>query len=278
MSNNQYGLPLTEPVTQTLLPIVMPSGRVYGFFPIQSTEFDGTETTFALSEGPVPITTVTVAPKNYQNNSYQQRVPQYVAAQWPSTVEQQAPWRGYTELITVDQPNNIGFYSWWSMPVAGWFHHFGQGVLLNSLQFSMSNYVYVPPSASLTAVTTPQALTWATTANAQSFVQDCAFFDFNWVELFQAQFQSDPSVQGSNVIPLSIAIASNPAGGFFKASVLQSMNGQVIYPGGGAVFNTIRILRLQDPTAGLYTFNFTISANINGVIESVPAVLNLTVV
>jgi hypothetical protein len=174
MSDNQYGLPLTEPSTQTLLPVITQNGRVMGFYPISKTTFEGTETTYALTQGSVPITTVTLAPKNLQNISRYQRVPQFMAAQWPSAQDQQTPWRGYSELVTVDQPNNIGYYSWWSMPVNSWFHHFGKGVLLDSLQFNMADYVYAAPAAGEPpTVTTPQALNWSTTANAASFSASC---------------------------------------------------------------------------------------------------------
>lgn len=277
MSANQYGLALAAPSKQTVLPIVMPSGKVYGFFPIAETTFTGTETTFALTQGAVPITTVTLPPKNVTNVYDEQRVQQFMAAQWPAHTEGVQPWRGYEELVAADVPNTIGYYSWWSMPVTMWFKHFGRGVFLDSLKFSMSDFVYAPPSSTPPVVTTPQVLTWATTLNAQAFATTCPYFDFNWVALFQAQFQMDPTQEGAGVIPLSITTTGNPAGGYFKSSVLQGQGGQVIYPGGGAVFNTIRILRLQDPPAGSYTFNFNVSANINGAIETVPAVLNLTV-
>ena len=278
MSSNQYGLPFTAPSTQTLLPIIMPSGRIYGFFPITQTTFAGTETTFELTEGPVPITTVTLPPK-VSNNTYDEgRITQYMAAQWPADEEEQEPWIGYSELVSVNVPNNIGYYSWWSMPVTMWFHHFGRGQLWNSLMFNLSKYVTAPAgSPNPPDVTTPQTLYWATTQNLQAFSTECSFFDFNWVTLFETQYPADPSLQSNAAVPLSIATTSNPTGGFFKASVLTIQGSQVIIPGGGAVNNTVRILRLQDPVAGEYVFDFTITANIGGDVVTVPVVLTLTV-
>lgn len=279
MSQNQYGLPLSEPITQTVLPIVMPDGRVYGFFPIEATTFNGTETEFTLSQGQVPITTVTLAPKNFTNTYDEQRVEQYMAAQWPSDTEGVSPWRGYRELVTVDQPQNIGFYSWWSMPVVSIMKHFGRGILWDALMFNMDQTPFVQPTPEPPVVTTPQSLTWATSINAQAFASECAFIDFNWVNLFQAVFVSD-SQEGNGVVPMAITTTSNPAGGYFKASVVTGATvGQTIYPGGGAVFNTVRILRLQDPPAGTYTFNFNITYTLNGSnTMNVPAALTLTVV
>jgi len=280
MSSNQYGLPLAKPITQSILPIVMPDGRLYGFYPISEHTFTGTETSFALSQGSVPITTVTLAPKVYTNVYDEQRVEQYMAAQWPSNTEGVFPWRGYEELVTVDQPQNIGTYSWWSMPVNHIMKHFGRGILWNALMFNMNQTPFVPTPPEPPVVTTPQVLQWATSLNQQAFSQDCAFIDFNWVNLFQAVIVSDPSQEGNGVVPMSISTVSNPTGGYFKASVVTGATvGQTIYPGGGAVFNTVRILRLQDPPAGTYTFNFNITYTLNGSnTMNVPAVLTLTVV
>lgn len=279
MSSNQYGLPLTKPSKQLLLPIVLTSGRVAGFFPIAETTFAGTETTFALSQGSVPITTVTLAPKVSSNVYDENRVQQYMAAQWPEDLDGVFPWRGYEELVSADIPNTIGYYSWWSMPVTMWFHHFGRGSYLSAMKFNLDKYVTAPPSPpGPPDVTTPQTLEWATTMNLQAFTTDCAFFDFNWVALFDAQFVPDPQQQGSGVVPLSIQTVSNPVGGYFKASVVTAQGAQTIVPGGGVQFNSIRILRLQDPPAGTYTFTFLITQNVNGAITTSNAVLNLTVV
>jgi hypothetical protein len=281
MSANQYGLPLNSPSVQTVLPIMTTSGNVVGFFPIARTTFQGTETTFTLTEGPVPITTVTLPPKNVTGVWDEQRVTQFMACQWPEVDDALEPWIGYTELVSSNIPNTLGFYSRWALTPTKMINFFGRGAYLDSLKFSMANFVN-PGAASPENpnVTTPQALRWATTVNLAAFEQNCNFFDFNWATLFQAQFDPDPNVQntGNAVIPLSISIASNPAGGFFKASVVTGQGGQTIYPGGGVVFNTVRILRLQDPPAGTYVFTFDVSMNNNGVVTQTTATLNLTVV
>ncbi len=278
MSGIQFGLPLAQPSAQLILPIVLTSGAVKGFFPITSTTFQGTETSFTLSDGAVPITTVTLPPKNNTGTYDENRVSQYMAAQWPEVDDYAQPWRGYTELVSSDVPNTIGFYSWWSMPAVMWFQHFGRGSYLEAMKFNLDKYVTAPPSPpGPPVVTTPQTLNWATSLNAVAFSTNCAFFDFSWTSLFKTQFIEDPSQAGNTVIPLTISIVSNPAGGYFKASTVSAQGSQVVVPGGGVQFNTVRILRLQDPPVGTYTFTFAISANINGVIDTVNAVLNLVV-
>lgn len=290
----EFGLPFPSGVTtkQTILPILTAAGVVMGFFPITSTTFTGTETTFALASGTVPITTVMLPEKNtlsFLDGQYRNEM--YMAAMWPDPPTEAnmtntghpvkfidfAPWRGYLEFVDGQNPRTLGYYSWWSMPAVKWFNHFGLGTYLNALTNDLDFPIPAPPSTNPPAPVTPQTLRWSCTANAESLLLDCAFFDFNWVKEFQLAFQPDPNQIGNGTIPMSISVVSNPAGGFFKASVVQGL-GQSIIAGGGVVFDTIRIMRLEDPTAANYTFDFSISTSINGATVSVPATLTLVVV
>jgi hypothetical protein len=276
MSMIEFGLPLMMPSTQTIIPILDQYGKSFGFFPITSTDFTGTETTFNLPDGPVAITTVTLPPK-VQNNTNVSRVSQYMAAVYTPTQVAVAPWRGYAEFVDSAKPNNIGFYSWWSMPPGNWFQHFGAGIFINSFEFGMNEYVYeAPPSQGAPTVANPNAtLTWSTTIDLASFDGGGTFLDFSWIDLFMASLKNNPNYSpGQQIIPLSIATTSNPPGGYFKASVVQALGAQVTLPGGGEMFNTIRILRLADPTAGTYTFTFNILDNLG---NTTPATLTLTV-
>jgi hypothetical protein len=298
----QFGAAFPAGVTpkQTILPIFTAAGVVVGFFPITSTTFTGTERTFALASGTVPITSVTLPEKNklsFLDNQYRNEY--FMAAVWPEgpgtvgptlvypanpsnpsqtiTAREFQPWRGYLEFVDGAKPNSIGYYSWWSMPAVKWFNHFGLGTYLNALVNDLDFPIPAPPSTNPPTPVTPQTLRWACTANAESLLLDCAFFDFNWVSEFKLAFQQDTTQQGNGALPMSIAVTSNPAGGYFKASVVQGL-GQSVIAGGGVVFDTIRILRLEDPPAGSYTFNFSISQSQNGTTSTVPVVLTLTVV
>lgn len=289
-----FGAPFPDGVTidQTILPIITAAGVVMGFFPITSTTFDGTETSFTMASGTVPITTVSLPEKNklsYLDDQYRNEL--YMAAMWPDPITDAnmtntghkvifrnfAPWRGYPEFVDGQKPKALGYYSWWSMPATLWRHHFGVGTYLNALTNDLDFPIPTPPSTNPPTPVTPQTLRWACTANAETMLIDCAYFDFNWVKEFQLNFPPDPEQTGNATIPMTISVTSNPAGGFFKASVVQGL-GQTIIAGGGVVYDTIRILKLEDPTAGTYTFDFSISASINGTSVSVPAVLTLTVV
>jgi hypothetical protein len=292
-SEVQLGQPFPAGFTskQTVLPIITAAGVVMGFYPITSTTFTGTETTFALASGTVPITTVSLPPKNSTPLLEDYRNEYYMAAYWPDPATTASmtntghpvifrnfsPWRGYPEFVDGQKPKSLGYYSWWSMPATLWRQHFSKGTYLNMLTNNLDFPLPTPPTTNPPTPVTPVTLRWACTANAETLLLDCAYFDFNWVTEFQLVYQPDPDQIGNGTIPMSISVVSNPAGGFFKASVVQGL-GQTILPGGGVVYDTIRILKLEDPTAGSYTFNFSISASINGQIVSVPAVLTLTVV
>jgi len=274
MSQIQFGLPLNNPSTQSLIPILDQYGKSYGFFPIASHEFTGAETTYALSTGDVTITTVTLPPKN-TNSSNITRVSQYMAAVYTPAQVSLKPWIGFTEFVSSAIPNNIGFYSWWSMPTSGWFQHFGEGSFIESFQFNMNLYAYEAPAGQGNPTVSNGTLRWACTVNQQAFTTNSSFIDTNWVDLFNAGIKINPSAVGTEVIPLSITTTSNPAGGYFKASVVQAQGAQVTYPGGAQMFNTLRILRLQDPPAGTYDFTFEVTDDQN---NTTAVTLTLTVV
>lgn len=276
MSSNglQFGLPLNKPSIQSVLPIVMPSGSVKGFYPITSTTFAGTETEFTLSDGQVPIVSVTLPTKvqdGVGKTGTGYGVSQYMAAQWPANEEGLEPWVGFKELVNTD---NTGYYRWWSMPTESIMLHFGRGVLIDSFLVNMNKYPLVPASPEAPVVSNA-TLRWACSLDVVTFAEECAFFDFAWMPLFDAAFTAYPD---GSVIPLSISTVSNPVGGIFKASIVQGFGGQQYLPGGSPFFSTVRILKLQDAAPGTYDFAFSVSATIDGVVLSTPVTLTLTVV
>jgi hypothetical protein len=275
MSKIQFGLPLIAPSTQTIIPILDTYGKAFGFCPISSTTFEGTETTYTLPDGPIAITTVTLPPK--VTNSYDMNpVSQYMAAVYTPLQTPLQPWLGYAEFVNAYSNQSIGYYSWWSMPTSGWLQHFGMGSFIESFKFNMDKYVYEAPAGQGAPAVTNGTMRWACTSDLAAFSSNYSFIDFNWLDLFAATLQQTPGYSpGQEVIPLSITTVSNPAGGFFKASVLQAQGAQIIVPGGASMFDTIRILRLADPTAGTYTFDFAVSDNLG---NTTPVTLTLTVV
>lgn len=277
MSQIQFGLPLTASSKQTILPAITSKGMLMGFYPITATTFAGTEKTFALSDYTVPITTVTLPAKVQDGigSGTGSRVSQYMAAQWPEEDEPQQPWTGSASWIS---PNDTGYYSWWSLPTASIMKHFGRGVLVNSLLVRM-NIVPATPGTPSAPAGTNAAIRWAVSIDNVSLDTSCPFFDFNWPQLFQTSFVSDPSQQGSSVLPTRIDTVSNPPGGTFKAVVVQTNGGQQSVAGGGVIYNTIRVMKLADNVAAAdYTFTFNISYVLNGAQLVTPVTLTLTVV
>jgi hypothetical protein len=286
MSQLIFGLPLNEPSKQTILPYITDSGRIYGFFPISLTTFQGTEQTFTVDAGArtVNLQTVTLPAMNSANTVLDnaQRVQQYMAAYFPISQEGIQPWRTFSSIV-LPTPSKLRMYSWWSMPGATLVNHFSRGVFLNALEFAMNPSVPIPLPPVTPPVTTPQTLSWAATIQQQTLQSECSFIDFSWLELFQANVNAnDPNnLQGNNILPIAVTSIVNPPGGYFKAVVLAGAMGsnQVAIPGGGVIYNTIRIIRLQDPPAGAYTFTFQISYTNGGVVQTTPATatLNLNV-
>lgn len=55
-----FGRPLVKPSKQTILVVMgAPSGSIFGYFSIAETTFDGTETSFTMPDGTVPIQSIT---------------------------------------------------------------------------------------------------------------------------------------------------------------------------------------------------------------------------
>lgn len=277
-NGNQYGLPLAAPSQQTILPIITSKGRLMGFYPITSTTFAGNERTFSLSDFPnVPITTVTL-PTQVQDgigSGHGGRVRQYMAAQWPQNQEGRRPWLGSASLVA---PEDTGYYSWWSLPTESIMKHFGRGNLVNSLLVRM-NIVPATPGTPSAPAGTNAALKWVASVDNVSLDTQCPFIDFNWVQLFQTGFEADVTQQGDAVLPVRIDTVSNPAGGAFKAAIVQTMGGQQSVAGGSVIFNTVRIMKLADDVAAAdYVFTFNISYVKAGKQLVTPVTLTLTVV
>jgi hypothetical protein len=277
-NGNVYGLPLAAPSIQTILPVITSKGRLMGFYPIASTTFNGSERSINLSDyNNVPITSVTL-PTQVQDGigtGTGGRVRQYMAAQWPENQEGLRPWLGSASLVN---PDETGYYSWWSLPTESIMKHFGRGNLINSLLVRM-NIVPATPGTPSAPAGTNAGFTWVTSVNSVSLDTECPFIDFNWVQLFQTGFETDPSQQGVSVLPVRIDTVSNPVGGEFRAAIVQTLGGQQSVAGGSVIFNTVRIMKLADDVAaGDYAFAFNISYVKDGTLLVTPVTLTLTVV
>jgi len=260
-TNNKLGLPLVQPSAQTLLPIICGgNGNIQGFYPITKTTFTGSETSYTLSDGPVPITTVTL-PQKVSDGTGTQGVPQYMAAVWPDDEEHDRPWIGYSDFVPIGAVGYLGADH--KMPTQGWGTAYYLGTLVTNLKFNMDELVPIPPTTTPPSVT-PATLRWVTSVEAVSLDSQCPFIDFNWVTLFKA---SSP-----NVDPLRIDVISNPAGGFFKSTLVAN---PVVSPLGGTYFDTVRLIRLLPAPAGTYTFQYAVTDTQNNVTQ---VTLTLTVV
>lgn len=279
-----FGQPLRVPSKQTMLPVIGQHGQIYGYYPIAETTFVGTETTFTLASGTIPVTTVTVHDRGTPSFSVGlDAVPQYMAAKFENEYSlPMLPWAAHSEFVSADNQNFIGYYSWWSMPEVTTVHHYGRGALINSLMLNLAEYGSTDPGSTNPtppSVTSPQAYYWDAPLNFQSLINECTFFDFRWDTLFETSIQEDKTQAGNSIVPLTLNVVSNPAGGEFKASLVTGLGGQTVVAGGGIMFNTVRVLQLKDAAPGTYTFNFEVSATFNDAAQAtvIPVVFTVTV-
>jgi hypothetical protein len=254
----QLGLPLDTPSSQTILPVIvgnrngpkdtngaplMTNGTLLGWFSIAQTVFAGTERTFAMPEGNLPINSVTLP--DLVTGSEQHRVQQYMAAVFNDLDEKVKPWLGFAGFIDTRESQ---YALQWFMPTEGTGYRLNKGPLLRDLTERMD----VDAGGGIPSVPAPTAtagsLTWAVSLTMADMAPDCGFFDFNWVELFNAQTVGYE--------PLKIEIVGNPASGEFKTTVVPF---PTVLPQGSVEFNTLRIIKLKPVTAGDYQFNYKIT-------------------
>lgn len=241
---NQYDLPLQNPSTQTIIPVITMDGRVRGFYPISETTFDGSETEYTTSDGVVvPLAVVTV-----DYNPTLRNVTQYVAGVWPIGLPFNFfPWAS----IDFVAGENSGYYNWYSMPTHTWIQRFSRGNLIGSLYASMNESVFAPASNNPPDASNG-AMTWKASVSYQMLLGDCSFFDFNWMEVFQANSDANPVRIQTLTNPAPIAPATVPP---MRASVIGIPQASAQ----GPIYNTIRIMKLApEIPADDYTFTFRV--------------------
>lgn len=259
-TSNKLGLPLKQPSKQSMLPILCGhDSLIRGFLPIAVYTFDGTETSLTIDGIEVPITTVTLPP--VVSDGTGTRVEQYMAIVYPTEVQLQRPWIGFTQLVLDDEAQYLGAKH--VMPTQGWKTRYYLGPLVTNLMIGMANDTYVPPVQTPPTVV-PATLRWVASMKTNPTGLDCQFFDFNWVDLFKAST--------TDIDPLSITIVSNPTGGYFKSTLVPT---PVIAPLGGVQYNTVRIIRLAEAPPADYVFTYKITDTNN---QSTNATFTLTVV
>lgn len=261
-ANVQYGLPLDEPSKQTILPVYCGGqGNMMGWLSIQSTTFDGTETSFTTADGPIPVTTVTL-PHLVINDDLKRRVQQFMAVVFDDDdYYRKLPWLGYSAFVNT---NESAYAMQWFQPTMGSGYRFNRGPLFTDLTVRMDADNGTPPAPIPDPSVTPGTLRWVVNLKASDLSAGCGFIDFNWVELFHAQTQ--------DIDPLRIEIVSNPPSGEFKTTIVPY---PVVSPLGAIEFNTLRLINLKPADPGDYVFNYKV---VDSRGHGTPVVLTLTAV
>jgi len=221
---------------QSFLPVVLKSGSIPGLLAIPYTEFVGNETSKALTVGTAPIKKFTL-PTTY----IRRRQPEYMGAQWTHAEDKKRAYMQFHEFIPIEK----------IMPSFNWEQNsitnkktFNPGVMLNALINGFISQIgapIVPP----TILSVPDAQL-SLQVNAEfANVPGRTFFDFNWVELFGAQYP--------NRNPASILITAQPSEGDLKAYLM--LGGQTI--AGTLTANIIRVVKTKTGNLVPGTRDFT---------------------
>lgn len=284
-----FGLSLEKPSSQTVLPVIgKPSGRLYGYFSIAKTTFNGDETSFTMPDGDVPVTTVThptfgtiLSGRQNISRTALPVVGQYMAACWsdaeliranrahtyPEGV-QYIPWSGFSNFIDISY---TGYSHEWIQALNGYEDRLVLSALFSSLTKGMDATAqgYDPdPSVPPTPDNPNATMQWYANVTGTALVGECPYFDFNWVTLFQSKNQMYNN--STAVIPQSITPTTVPAG--FKVFLV---NSPTVVPGTNVTYDTLRVMLLDaaQAPAGTYVFEFDVTTDQG----SAPVTLTVTI-
>jgi hypothetical protein len=252
---NRYDKPLITPSKQSIIPAMHVDGRVIGFYPVASTTFTGTETTYTTSDGvEVPLKVVTV-----DTNVHLRTVLQYVAAVFePQYAIQNVPTHTYVvqrpeepwasaDLIIGDPTRQ----SWYSLPAQTWFHRFNAGTYIYATMHNLDIDID-PPTPPTPPDGEDATMEWRASIDYAALFGDCSFFDFNWMTTFKTK---------STTEPLRIVVKENPAPTAPEtiSPLVAKVIGIPTATTNGVIYDTIRILKLADSLEKKdYVFKFEI--------------------
>jgi len=237
---------------QNFLPLVC-NETVIGVLPLAETVFTESSTTATVNgstvdvqwrsknisgNSPVSFAMVPVSLTNYRSGYYRQLYPTLIDA---NQLVSNKKWFSVSGLTTDSL-----------LPVQNGFMHFlSTGIDTGSI----ATVNQTAPTA------TGGTFIWNITTNFIG-MSACTFTDINWLELLAT---SHPNLE-----PVSISL-SDPTPStlltHIRAYVVQTPS---VFGSGGVVYNTLRFVKIRadDPTAGTYTYNATITAK-NGLSTTV---------
>lgn len=209
---------------QSFLPVITDLGVIKGLYAITPTNFSGLETSFNLSRGSVPVQKQTLK----ASTLLQPRLSTFMASVWDHTPSVLRQYEQFAEWIPIDY---IMPSSMWTQSTIGARKDSFDGVMMTCLKTGFTTQIGA-------AITTPPSLgnvspTLQLKANTPfANVDGPVFFDFNWVDLFAANFPSKT--------PASIQVTGQPGAADLLAYVI--MGGQPV--AGQITQNTIRIVKV----------------------------------
>lgn len=250
----KFGQPLDQPSRQTLLPVVLPTGEVMGYLKIATVTFQGDEVEMQVDGIPTPLKTVTVpytssSMERGMSNLYREggRVQQYMAAYFEGSNAIYKPWVAYSSFF----PSGAGWNNQYIMPSSGVQVRLNTGFTVGSLLEGMTVNEGNAPTVPTPPETNPDTIYWEAQVTELSEANECAFMDFDWVELYKVSRAPD---NNGVVQPADIEIVTVPDG----FQVFKVIPSEVV--GASYQYTTLRIV-ITDPTLvadGDNTFEFNV--------------------
>ncbi len=252
MSTINWDASLSAPSNQSLIPVLarfQGAASVTGYFVISATEFDGSETEVEVApDVDVPIQPVVLPPRGHDGSLNNAILQEYMGCVYDWEFHREVnPYAGIETFIPADDGSYFNRYvnaSGEIKSIYSWGNLIG---MLRVGEVTVSSSSVQPPEVGEDEV----VQYWRASVPFGSLGQSCAFYDMNWVDVFQS------STIGSMGQPNRIEVISNPSGGILKAMVLRQVP---LYVGeGGVAFDTLRFVALTpNVPADDYVFDFKI--------------------
>lgn len=247
---------------QNFLPLISVDNRILGSVPITGYDFTGDETSFDLGDISYPIRKLSI-------NLVDSRLgPSFVmGVSVPRSDEVLKAYMSYAAgYMSID--DIFPSYSWSSLAISAPVQITNLGTVFEFLFGNRTMSVPPPVVTPNPDAMNPTDMVWTCTAPIAG-APSCTFFDFNWVDLYEASMSIDPTR-----LP-SLRVLSSPPGGLLKAFVVASP--QPLKPYGEVHYNTVRLLKMvSNPLMpGDYSFTFEVF-NASDILAEVTLTLTIT--
>lgn len=240
---------LTTPIVQSIIPVLIETGEVIGFFPIQTRTFTGGCT--------IPLTETVDIRVEAIREIHPRGTREFIAVIYGSAARHTQPWADLPGFVDAKEGHFAEHQVTPTVLITRYSRgEVGEAISTGRFAKIVSTPEPVPPKDQ------PE-LSWSATVNSK-VLESLSFFDFNWWLLFVRDSKLPMADLDEK---FEIHCRAHPPSGTFKATVVQTPT--VVTK---TVFDTVRILKLVEgaPAPAKYVFLFEIRS------KTLPAIYNCT--